>query len=112
MTPPDHERMALFQAALAGSALYGLYLFAALLAAGQTPTLRDYARAAVNMVCAVAAGGLMAWFLGPQLVHLIPWPSMREPTAVGFIIGAVGWELIPVLLSVAKSRAKKLGGDQ
>lgn len=111
-----HERLALLHAALAGAAVYGLHGLVALLAAGQTPTRLDYIRAGVNMACAIAAGGAMAWFVGPQLVKLIPWQAMREPTAVGFIIGAVGWELLPLALAFARARGKKeidkLGGGQ
>lgn len=116
MPPPDPHRLAMLQAALGGAALYGLWLLAALVAAGQTPTRADYVRAAVNIVCACVAGGLIAWFVGPQLVGLIPFNSMRDPTAVGFVIGAAGWELLPLLLKAIKARGQKeidkLGGGQ
>lgn len=106
----DQDRLAMLWAALAGSALWGLWTFAGLLAVGQTPGRADWIRAGVNIVCASTAGGLMAYFLGPSIVGLIPWSALKDPTAVGFIVGAAGWELVPILLAVVKSRAGKLEG--
>lgn len=116
MPPPDHDRLDMLLAALGGAALYGTYLIATILLAGQSPTRTDYLKAGVNIACACIAGVLITWFLGANLVALIPLESLRVPKAVGFMIGAAAWELIPAVFAMIKRRGQseidKLGGGQ
>jgi hypothetical protein len=108
MTSLDPERWRLALAALAGSAVYGLYHLGALVIAGAHPSRGDYLRAALNIVSAVVVGVLVAWFLGRAVLSLMPAEGLRDPSAAGFLIGAASWEVLPILLSRLKALASKL----
>jgi hypothetical protein len=106
----DPERTKAAISAAFGGVFYGIYTVAALILAGQAPTRADLLRAAVNVVCAMMAGAMVAYFCALALSGAIPWVSLRDPSMVGFAIGALGWELAPVVYRAAKDRVSKLGG--
>lgn len=106
----DPERTRAAIAAAFGGVFYGIYTIAALLLAGQAPTRRDLLRAALNVACALVAGAMVAYFCAIALSGAIPWASLRDPSMVGFAIGALAWELAPVVYRAAKDRIGKLGG--
>lgn len=95
MPPDEVARSTLGLSALAGGAVWGLYHLATTLLAGQPVHRQDIILAALNVACAIAAGGLVAYFLGPVLTPLVPIQGLREPHAVGFALGAVAWEAAP-----------------
>lgn len=100
---PDRLRYALGGAF--GALIYGVYTFVQLVKAGYTPTVGDYARACINVGAALLVGLIAAYAIGPALVGLIPWEGLRnavDPVAVGFVIGGLGWELLPLLIEGAK----------
>jgi len=88
---------------LAGGAFYGLYHLAAVLLAGQPPTHRDVVRAVGNVICAIIAGALFATYAGAAVLE---WANVEfldhNPSALGFGIGALTWELIPIAYLAAK----------
>jgi xanthine/uracil permease len=109
--PLDPDRLAAAIYGLAGATLYGLFHLVTLALTGQAPTTADYFRAVLNVLAAIVAGALLSFFLTPMLVAVLPWVALRDPYAVGFIVGAMGWELIPVAIKVAKARLSKVGED-
>ena len=83
--------------ALAGGAFYGLYHLAAVLLAGAAPSHRDVLRAFGNVVCAIAAGGLFAAYAGAAVLDGANVEFLdHNPSALGFCIGALTWELVPI----------------
>lgn len=105
----DPERLSAAISAAAGGLLYGLYHLITLWSAGQTPSRDDYVRAGLNVAGAIAAGALLAYFLTPAAVAALPFTTLRDPTAVAFILGALGWELLPIAFKLAKARLRKAG---
>lgn len=105
----DPERIQSLVGAIVGGAVYGIFHLATLLLSGKPTTGNDYLRAGLNMGVAILIGMLAAPILGPALTAAIPWVSLRDPHAVGFCIGAFGWELLPLAFEIAKKRANKLG---
>lgn len=111
--PPDDVRTTLGLSALAGGAVWGLYHLATTLLAGQPVHRQDLILAGLNVSCAVAMGGLVAYFVGPTLAPLIPVAGLRDPHALGFGIGAVAWEVAPIVYRWARVVAeRKAGGAQ
>jgi hypothetical protein len=109
--PPDESLPAAYGlSALAGGAMWGLYHLATTLLAGQPVHRQDLILAALNVACAIAMGGLVAYFVGPALAPLIPIESLRGPRPGGFAIGAVSWELAPMVYRWAKLLAAKMAG--
>jgi len=108
----DPERLQAAIVAIPGALLYGLYnLFA--LVATRSATLADYLKAALNLACAIAAGALMAYVFTNAITAWIPFTALRDKTAVAFVIGALGWELIPLAINWSKAlvRSKTPGGS-
>jgi hypothetical protein len=91
----DLTRTTLGLSALAGGAVWGLYHLATTLLAGQPVHRQDLILAAANVAAAVTMGALVAYFVGPVLIPLVPIAGLRDPHAVGFAIGAVAWEAAP-----------------
>lgn len=112
----DSDRWLASLGAVPGAALYGLYHLAVLLREGRRPTLSDITNLILNIVCAVLCGVLLAFVLAKG-VQFIPWPSLRDPFTLGFVIGAFGWELLPILFPKLARRAEQAldkidGGNQ
>lgn len=103
----DPDRFWATLAVLPGAALYGLYGFAVRVRSGQPVTLQALVSVALNVACAALAGMIMAFMLAKFLTGLIPWPAVRDPTLVGFVFGALGWELLPLVFKAASGRAAK-----
>lgn len=106
----DPERLDPALASLWGAALYGLFSLSARFLGGQPATWRDYVRAAINVACAAVAGALLAWFLTPAAVAWIPVAALRDKDAVGFVFGAISWEVLPVAIAAIRGRIGRLGG--
>lgn len=110
---PDRLRAAL--GALGGASIYGLVQFGALALGGHRPTREEYRALAVNVVCAVLAGVILASFLVKVAAPLIPFAPLRDASAFGFAVGAFGWELLPLIFKVIGNRAKRqvevIGGE-
>ena len=111
----DLERLEAALAALPGAALYGLYHLAVLLRSGQPVKRRDLVIVGFNLLCAMAAGMLLAWAFAAKGADLIPWATLKDPALIGFGLGAFGWELLPLAYGKLSGRAKreldKLEGD-
>ncbi len=107
----DPERLHAAFTALPGALLYGVYHLFALVFSGQPVSLHDYIKAGVNLLCALAAGATLAYFLVKPLTAWIPFAALRDQTAVAFVIGALGWELLPIAVAAARGRLGKLGGS-
>lgn len=105
----DAQRWSAAFDAAAGAALFGIYNLARLWLSNQPPTRRDYIKAAINVAAAIAAGALLAIYLTPVALSLLPIDGLRDPHAVAFVIGALGWECIPVLIAAAKGRIRLFG---
>lgn len=113
MPPDDVTRATLGLWSIAGGALWGTYHLATTLLAGQPVHRQDIILAALNVACAMIAGALVAYCLGPALVPLIPIEGLREPHAAGLGIGAVAWEALPFVYRwVRLVGARKSAGDQ
>lgn len=111
MPPDDVTRVTLSLSALAGGAVWGLLQLATKLLAGQPVHRQDLILAGLNVACGIAAGVLVAYFLGPALGPLIPVEGLRDPHALGFGIGALSWELAPIAYKAARLFAQmKAGG--
>lgn len=113
----DPDRFWPALAAIPGAMLYGLYHFAVLMRSGRPVTLADYRDLLLNIACAVLCGVLLAFMLAKLFTGMIPWVTLRDPVTVGFILGALGWELLPIAFpKLAKSAQKAMdkmeGGDQ
>lgn len=110
----DPERLRYVVGAVMGFAIYGVYSLVQTFKAGQRPTLSDLGAAAVNLACAGVTGVIAAYALGPVVVALIPLQGLREavdPLSVGLPIGALFWELLPLMIEGARKRARKIGGE-
>lgn len=108
----DPERLRYAFGGAAGSLVYGVYTFVRLVKAGVRPTLSDLGRAALNVAAAAVVGIISAFILGPGLVAVIPLAGLRgaaDPYAVGFGVGALGWELLPVLIEAARRVISGIG---
>jgi hypothetical protein len=105
----DPTRLEATLAAIPGALVYGMYHFWALIGTG-TATVRDYVKAAVNLVFAVLAGVVIAYFLAKEFAGWIPIPALSSGRAVGFVIGAAGWEMLPIVIETAKKWLAKFGG--
>lgn len=108
--PFETDRLHAVFAAVPGAVIYGLYHFFALMFSGQPHVMADYIKASVNLLCAIVAGGILAYFLAPALTGWIPWAALRDVKAVAFVLGALGWELLPVAINAARGRLGRLGG--
>lgn len=95
MQPEDLTRTTLGLSALAGGAVWGLYHLATTLLAGQPVHRQDIILAGLNVAAAILVGALVAYFVGPALVPMVPVAGLRDPHAVGFGIGAMAWEATP-----------------
>lgn len=111
MPPDDAVRQTLGLSAIAGGAVWGLYHLATIALAGQPVHRQDLILAAVNVACAVVAGGLVAYFLGPVIGPMIPLDGLRDPHALGFGVGAVAWEAIPFAYRRFRSIAAQKTGE-
>lgn len=108
----DPERMAALLGSILGSATYGLYTFVQAYRSGQRLTRSDYFRLGLNLVAAGLFGSAVALAMGPQLIGAIPLEQLRataDPFAVGFVIGALGWELFWPALDRVK---RVISGDK
>ncbi len=102
---PDRIRVAL--AALAGAIVYGVYTLVTLFLSGQHVSRRDFARAGLNVVAATLCGVLTAVVIAPAVAAVIPWVSLRDLPTIGFLIGALTWEVLPFALKAARNRASR-----
>lgn len=114
MPPDDITRATLGLSALAGGAVWGLYHLATTVLGGQAVHRQDIILAGLNVAAAVLMGALVAYFVGPALIPLVPLEGLRDPHAVGFAIGAVAWEGAPLLyrlLRIVVEKRVKAEGD-
>ncbi len=98
----DPDRLAAAFFAIPGAALYGMYHLMAVISSGQQATTADYIKAIINVTFAIASGAILAYFLAIPLTSGVPIAILRDRAAVAFMIGAVGWELLPTLINKAK----------
>ncbi len=109
----DAERLQAAISAVGGGIFYGLFTFAAVVLAGLPPTRADIFRALANALFGVAAGALAGWFLAPALAAFIPFESLREIHAIGFMTGAFAWTLAPFAFAGVKAlgarKAREIG---
>ncbi|MBD3571623.1 hypothetical protein EJ082_01355 [Brevundimonas diminuta] len=99
----------------AGALIYGVYTFVQLVKAGHRPTLSDFWRALANVTAGLLVGTVAAFALGPAMVAMIPFEGLRaavDPVAVGFVVGGLGWELLPLVIEGAKRWASRLGKEK
>lgn len=93
--------------ALAGAAVYGVYQVSSLLVAGRHISRSDLARAGVNVLAAAFVGAVTAYVLTGPLAGAIPFVSLRNEGLVAFALGAVGWEVLPLVIRAARHRAQR-----
>ncbi|MBX9709220.1 MAG: hypothetical protein K2X61_14955 [Caulobacteraceae bacterium] len=106
------ERLRYLLGGVAGALIYGVFTFMQLIKLGHRPSLGDYGRAVLNVTAAMIVAAIAAPTLGPSLVSLIPWEGLRnaaDPIGVGVVVGAVGWELLPVLIEAARRLINGVG---
>lgn len=103
----DPDRVKIAVAAFAGAFVYGVFTLVTLFMTGQHVSRADIFKAALNVTAAAMCGVLAAVILTPAMAGVIPWASMRDLPAIGFLIGAVFWEVLPFLLLGVKNRAKR-----
>lgn len=96
MPPDEVTRSTLGLSAIAGGAVFGAYILATRLLAGQPVHRQDVILAFANVAAAVMVGALVAFFVGPVLIPMIPLEGLRDSHAVGFGIGATAWEFAPL----------------
>lgn len=111
----DLDRLRFAFGGAAGALIYGVYTFVQLVKAGHRPTLSDLGRATVNVSAALIVGLVGAYAVGPALVALIPFEGLRtavDPVAVGFVVGGLGWEVLPLVIEGAKRWASRLGKEK
>ncbi len=108
----EAERIRDALTAIPGALLYGVYHLVALALSGQPATVRDYAKAVVNLFAAVGTGGVLAYFFTRAITAWIPIAALRDHSAVAFTFGVLGWEMLPVVINVARGRLNGLGGRQ
>lgn len=106
--PLDSARWSAALDALAGGFFYGFYNLALLPLSGRKITRDQWLRALLDMACAMATGGLVAFFLTPAITAVLPWKALRDPQAVGFSVGMLTWELTGSVFALAKSRLQRL----
>ena len=94
-------------AGLAGGVFFALIHLGATVLNGQAPSRQDLLKAGFNVALAVVAGGLAAYFLTDVVVKNVPLPSLRDPRAVAFMIGALAWVLAPMAIDGARKFAAK-----
>jgi hypothetical protein len=108
----DPQRLQDTLPGLLGGIVTGLYHFAAIVMAGGVPSRADCLRLAVNMVMAMLAGAIFAYFLTQALTAWIPIAALKDTSAVGFGLGLMSWEVLPFLYMAAKNRAKREADKQ
>lgn len=102
---PDRVRVAV--AAFAGAFVYGVFTVVTLFLTGQHVSRKDLAKAGLNVFAAALCGVITAVVVAPAIAGLIPWASMRDLPTIGFIFGAVTWEVMPFALQGVRNRAKR-----
>jgi hypothetical protein len=107
MTLLDPQRLQDLVPGLLGGMVTGLYHFAAVVMAGGAPTLAEYIRLALNMIMAVIVGGIFAYFLTGMVQAAVPWTALKDGAAIGFGLGLLSWELLPLLYLAARNRAQR-----
>jgi len=116
MTLLDPERVRVGLAAFAGAFVYGVFTLVTLFMTGAPVRRADLIRAGLNVIAAAVCGVMTAVVVTPAIAGLIPWPTMRDLPAIGFVIGAATWELLPFALKGLRNRAAaeaaKQGADQ
>jgi len=108
----DPDRLRVGLAALAGAFVYGVYTLVTLFLSGAPVTRQDLIRAGLNVVAATLCGVVTAVVIAPAVAALIPWVSLRDLPAIGFLIGALTWEVMPFAIKAAKNRARREADKQ
>lgn len=110
---PPRQAFELGISAIAGAAFWGLYHLATLMRGGRTIEPQHWVRAGLTVGMGVVAGFLVAEFLGPALIPLVPIAGLRDPYVVGFVLGAASWELAPFIFRGVRAfgakKAKEAG---
>ncbi len=91
----------------AGALVWGLFHLVTLIRSGQPVSVADGFRAFANVLAALLVGALVAYFLGPALTPMVPITGLRDPHVVGFGLGALGWEGLPIVLDFARRWGKR-----
>lgn len=107
---PDRVRVGL--AAFAGAFVYGVFTLVTLFMTGAHVSRVDFLKAALNVIAAALCGVVTAVIIAPAIAGVIPWESMRDLPTIGFVIGAVFWELLPFAFKAMKARAAKEAANQ
>lgn len=111
----DPDRLRAAVGALGGAAIYGLVQFGALALSGHQVSREEYARLLINVACATLAGVILAAFLVRVAAPLMPFAPLRDASSFGFGVGALGWELLPLLYKAfrnqAVARIERMAGD-
>jgi hypothetical protein len=107
MTLLDPQRLQDLVPGLLGGLVTGLYHFAAVVMAGGSPTRAEYLRLALNMAMAVIVGAIFAYFLTSMVQAAMPWAPLKDGAAIGFGLGLLSWELLPLLYLAARNRAQR-----
>lgn len=107
----DAEHWRALVAGFFGGVFFALIHLSAALLNGQPPSRQDIFRAAANVLIAILAGGIAAYFLTGTLVTIVPLASLRNPEAVAFVIGALAWVIAPVAIDLAQKVATKKAGE-
>lgn len=107
---PDRVRIGL--AAFAGAFVYGVFTLVTLFMTGAHVSRVDFAKAGLNVFAAALCGVITAVVVAPAIASAIPWASMRDLPTIGFIVGAVTWEVLPFALKGLRNRAKREADKQ
>lgn len=108
----DADRLRVALAALAGAFVYGVYTLTTLLLAGAPVTRQDLWRAGLNVLAATLCGVVTAVVIAPAVAAMIPFVSFRDLPTIGFLIGALTWEVLPFALKAARNRAQREADKQ
>jgi hypothetical protein len=108
----DPEKARVAGAALAGAMVYGTYTFFAKILNGKRVSREDVILVLLNVLAAALCGVTTAVIVAPVVASMIPWVSLRDLPTVGFLIGALTWELLPFAIKGARNRARREAEQQ
>jgi hypothetical protein len=108
----DPERLRIALAALAGAVVYGVFTLTTKLLTGNAVSRQDMILALLNVAAAALCGVLTAVVVAPAVAALIPWVSLRDLPTIGFLIGALTWEVLPFALQGVRNRARREAQNQ
>jgi hypothetical protein len=108
----DPDRLRIGLSALAGAMVYGVFTLTTKLLTGDHVSRQDMVLALLNVMAAALCGVLTAVVVAPAVAAMIPWVSLRDLPTIGFLLGALTWEVLPFAFDAARNRARREAENQ